>query len=444
MRKYIKNEIIGILQTLLKAHRSIKALVKAGDVQNLGTLLQDCQDAAITVGNMIEESEGEGTEAVKALEDYCEILYLFTQGQETAVNKLDACVNKCNQELYTFHETKEVVFLPYKASMWDSLESVWKKADADPDINAIVIPIPYYDKNPDGSFKEVHYERDEYPADVPTVHYDDYNFEARHPDEIYIHNPYDEYNYVTSVHPFFYCPHLREMTDKLIYIPYFVLAEARPDDPNYLKSIEHFVTVPGVLWADEVWVQSPAMAEAYVNIALDWFKDSDNKEMQSRKMWEAKIKGIGSPKIEKIKSLRDEDTNIPDEWLKLILRPDGSRRKIILYNTSVGALIKNGEEMVDKIKRVLDTFYENREDVILWWRPHPLIQATIESMHPKLWEEYKVIVDKYIADGWGIYDDTADMDRALAVSDAYFGDPSSLVQLYQELKKPIMIQNVDV
>ena len=42
----------------------------------------------------------------------------------------------------------EAIFLPYKASMWDSLESVWKAADADPECDAYVIPIPYYDKNP--------------------------------------------------------------------------------------------------------------------------------------------------------------------------------------------------------------------------------------------------------------------------------------------------------
>ena len=45
---------------------------------------------------------------------------------------------------------REVVFLPYKASMWDSLESVWKRYEDDPLVDAYVIPIPYYDKNPDG------------------------------------------------------------------------------------------------------------------------------------------------------------------------------------------------------------------------------------------------------------------------------------------------------
>ena len=89
----------------------------------------------------------------------------------------------------------------------------------------------------------------------------------------------------------------------------------------------------------------------------------------------------------------------------------------------------------------LKTFYENRDDVALLWRPHPLIKATIESMRPELWDEYKKIVDKYIAEGWGIYDDTPDLDRAIALSDAYYGDPSSVVQLCQNAGMPAMIQN---
>ena len=38
----------------------------------------------------------------------------------------------------------------------------------------------------------------------------------------------------------------------------------------------------------------------------------------------------------------------------------------------------------------------------------------------------------------------ADMDRAVVLSDGYYGDPSSVVQVYQETGKPVMMQNVNV
>ncbi len=65
-------------------------------------------------------------------------------------------------------------------------------------------------------------------------------------------------------------------------------------------------------------------------------------------------------------------------------------------------------------------------------------------MRPQLQAEYEGIVDKYRNDGWGIYDDTADLDRAIALCDAYYGDGSSVVQLCQEAGKPVMIQDVQI
>ena len=80
----------------------------------------------------------------------------------------------------------------------------------------------------------------------------------------------------------------------------------------------------------------------------------------------------------------------------------------------------------------------------LLWRPHPLIKATVESMRPQLWTEYDKLVRKYREEGWGIYDDSSDVDRAIVLSDAYYGDASSVVQMYQQTGKPIMMQNVDI
>ena len=73
-----------------------------------------------------------------------------------------------------------------------------------------------------------------------------------------------------------------------------------------------------------------------------------------------------------------------------------------------------------------------------------MIKATVESMRPQLWIEYDKLVRKYREEGWGIYDDSSDIDRAIALSDAYYGDGSSVVQMYQQTGKPIMMQNVDV
>lgn len=46
-----------------------------GEAAERGELLQACQETAIALGTSIEESYGEGTEAVRQLEEYCELVY---------------------------------------------------------------------------------------------------------------------------------------------------------------------------------------------------------------------------------------------------------------------------------------------------------------------------------------------------------------------------------
>ena len=127
----------------------------------------------------------------------------------------------------------------------------------------------------------------------------------------------------------------------------------------------------------------------------------------------------------------------------MIEKPDGSWKKIIFYNTSVTALLEHGEKMLTKMRDVFLVFEKNKDEVALLWRPHPLIKATIESMRPELWKKYEGIVREYKEAGWGIYDDSAELDRAIEVSDAYYGDSSSVVQLFRESGKMIRIQNVN-
>lgn len=331
---------------------------------------------------------------------------------------------------------KEIVFLPYKASMWDSFESIWRAAKEIPDYKVYVIPIPYYNKNPDGSFQKFYYEGDQYPSYVPITDYEEYSLEERHPTMIFIHNPYDDCNSVTSVHPLFFSERLRNYTNQLIYIPYFVLNEIKPKQQRQIEKIKYFCTVPGVIYADIVVLQSENIRQIYINELTKQLGE------ESRKQWEEKIVGWGSPKFDKIVSIDREKQDIPEEWLKIIKKSDGTWKKIILYNISVGALLKYKIQMLEKIKEVLQIFWENRDEITLWWRPHPLIKETIISMEPQLLEEYQKQIEQYKQEKWGIYDNTANLNRAIVVSDAYYGDKSSLVPLYQKTGKPILIQRI--
>ncbi len=453
MKRYKKKDLLQTVSMLTKVNDSIGRAASSTVLFEMEDEFIKCQEAAVDLGNYLETLDMDYVPMVRILEDYCEHIYRLSTNiqDESQCKKLSKKIRKQLiqlQNAITYDmppDKKEVVFLPYKAAMWDSLESVWQAAQKDENCDAYVIPIPYYDKNPDGSFREMHYEADQYPDYVPVTRYDAFDFAAHQPDVIYIHNAYDNWNLVTSVHPHFFSGNLKQYTNTLVYIPYFVLDEVDPNNEQMVEKIRHFCFMPGIINADKVIVQSEDMKQIYVN---EYLKAAKAHGLQGRHLdrtyLEQKFLGLGSPKYDRVLSTQREEFDIPKEWQKVIQKPDGSRKKIIMYNTGIAALLTHNEKWVDKIADVLKVFKENQDETVLLWRPHPLIESTMQSMRPDILRKYTAIKEQYIAEGWGIYDDTADVDRAVVLSDAYYGDGSSVVQLYQQTGKPVMIQNVDV
>lgn len=413
--------------------------------------LMQCQERVIAFGNYIELRyyEKDSRDLIPMLEEFCEDLYELSQNgiqeahQELMVRMQELLAKITEHVKNRLPEyTKEVVFLPYNASMWDSLESIYLAAREDPDCMAYVIPIPYFDKNADGSLGKMYYDGGRFPENIPITSWEEYQIKENRPDIIFIHNPYDGSNFVTTVHPGFYARELKKYTDELIYVPYFVLPEVEPDDERGIEAIRKFIELPAVLYADKVIVQSEKMKRIYVDVFIQWAeKNGLSGRFTDRAYQESRILGLGSPKYDKVSRLKKEDIQIPKTWEKILTKPDGSRKKVIFYNTSITAFLENDEQMLKKIKNVFEIFYENREEVALLWRPHPLMENTIKSMRPELWEEYSKLTEEYRSAGWGIYDDSEDMNRAILISDAYYGDGSSVVQLYQKTGKPILLQN---
>ena len=348
-----------------------------------------------------------------------------------------SCGERMGELLAAFREEKEVkksmVFLPSNASMWDSMESVWKAAQRDAEhCNAYVIPIPYCTKNPDGSPKEWRCEADRFPKEVPLIHWQAVDLEKMHPDIILINTPYEEENTVTSVEQRYYPRNLRKCTDRLVYLPYFVFREADLKNARFLEHVARLARHPGTACADETIVQSEAARQAYIRV----LEQEDG--VRDRTYWEKHILGLGSPKIEKVRNTGRDEAALPEEWRRII-----RGKKVVLYNTSVTDVLHQTSLFLEKIRDTLEAFRRN-EKAALWWRPHPLLEATIQSMRPALLDGYLQIVEAYKKEGWGIYDDTGDMHRAIAWSDAFYGDGSSVAILYGMTGKPVLVQNYSV
>ena len=272
LKRYKKKDLLQTVSMLTKVNDSIGRAASSTVLFEMEDEFIKCQEAAVDLGNYLETLDMDYVPMVRILEDYCEHIYRLSTNiqDESQCKKLSKKIRKQLiqlQNAITYDmppDKKEVVFLPYKAAMWDSLESVWQAAQKDENCDAYVIPIPYYDKNPDGSFREMHYEADQYPDYVPVTRYDAFDFAAHQPDVIYIHNAYDNWNLVTSVHPHFFSGNLKQYTNTLVYIPYFVLDEVDPNNEQMVEKIRHFCFMPGIINADKVIVQSEDMKSAWI------------------------------------------------------------------------------------------------------------------------------------------------------------------------------------
>lgn len=74
----------------------------------------------------------------------------------------------------------------------------------------------------------------------------------------------------------------------------------------------------------------------------------------------------------------------------------------------------------------------------------PLSLDTAKSMNPGAVRPYLDLVEQYKKEKIGIYDDSGDLHRAVKMADAYYGDRSSVTELFRQQGKPVMIMDCEV
>ena len=325
------------------------------------------------------------------------------------------------EELYA-SKRREVLFLPYKAAMWDCMESVWEAARADKTCSAVVMPIPYAILSKDGIVKEWLCEADKFPPYVPVIDWHTYDVESRHPDIIYIHNPYDDSNRLTQVEPRFFSSNLCKYTDMLVYIPYFALTGMWPEMHLDLPCYEH---------VDKIIVQSP-----HYQIINGTFFEEDNACLEDV-MPAGKVVALGSPKLDKMAKI-DAMYRLPNGWAEKL-----GRRTTVFYNTTVSSLLIYGKRGLYKMWQVYHVI-KRHDDMTFIWRPHPLLESMVGEQHPELMTNYIELKQAMCALPHVIYDDSPYLERAVVLSDAYMGEGSSVVQLFGMFGKPIFYNDMTI
>ena len=407
-------------------------------------LLIKCQECVLSMGEKIEKEVADCEAIITTLETYCEWIFQIFQLVQTGESvDPEAVIRILQEQLLLIKEEfakeykrkKKVVFITDKASRWNSLKTIWKAAKEDKNCMVSVVVVPYYYQQINGTLLEECYEKELFPEEVEVLDYRSINLENYHPDVIFINGPYDQYNYFTNIHSHYYTSNLVNWCDKLVYVPWFTLTEFTREDERGWQSMQHFVTMPGVVNADRVIVQSEQMKENYVEYLTEWAGE------ETRSIWEEKILGVGSPVMD---AKEEPEKIVPEEWKKYFYKEDGSMKKAVLYHVNASSFMDYKEKLTEKINNVLKIFKESRDDICLLWSWNTVMESTVETSCPELWKEFKQLVEQFKEEDWGIYAENITAEEVVSLTDAFYGDGCKLSQAMVMAEKPVMLQNYDI
>ena len=369
--------------------------------------LCDYQNMFVELGEYIEKNCTEKNFLVQKLEWSCECLYKISQTDLdiNLLNDIEENINFIRNNILDEKTDKILIyFLPYKAAMWDCFESIWECAKDDDRCEVKIMPIPYIEK----ASGRVICELNQFDSDIPLIDYRRVKLEEVHPDIIYIHNPYDKANKVTSVVENYFSNELKKYTEKLVYIPYYLSSMYK----NEQRVIEK-ACLPGSINSDIVILQSQKQKDIYIKYGIDY----------------EKYFVAGSPKTDAvIKYIKSNSKDaVKKEWGIV-------KKKVVMFNTSITYFLnkKKWGDVLFEILRIIE-----EKDIILLWRPHPLLEATMKAMNQEGYKEYKDAL-AYAESKNKIYVDYSPNPlKAILISDGLISDYSSLIVQYYLTGKPI-------
>lgn len=411
MQKLVKNRLVGLCESMASIHTDCMQL---SDMNEIISYFSVCQDGAVAIGETLEKENESYEKEIAFLENYCEDLFHLAQKPEFDIDGFkkvtDGFLKFANQIQKIPHQL-EIAFFPYQASMWDSLESIYYAFMKREDCHCSVVPIPYSEYRKKDDRWAACYDGYRMPLDIPIVKYEEYDLAAMQPDIAFIHNPYDEYNFVTRVGEAYFSKNLKKYINTLVYVPYFV---------NFgVSELSYTPDLSAYHYVDYMIVQSKR-----------------NKQYFENTKFYDKVLPLGSPKIDRVIHTCADGGYIPPEWEAVL-----AGKKIIMLNTTLNVFLRVGELAFEKWKFLFMSI-KQETDVALIWRPHPLLESTIMSMKPELQQKYRDVVDYFLTESIGVLDKTPDITNTVAISDAYIGDQgSSVVTLFLAANKPVFIIN---
>ncbi|MBQ6733929.1 MAG: LicD family protein [Lachnospiraceae bacterium] len=256
--------------TLHQVHAQLRTLGERGEDAAVLQLTGGCQTLAVTMGGQFEARYGEGTEEVRQLELYCELL--FRASGDPSGENLDAA-ERCLTEAYEMmrhrlsQKRETVVVLPAGLPFAPLLPYIGQLLK-DGANRIYVRPVPLLHANgetlrADGDLHERLTAGEACFSDVPLT--EDYDFEQRLPDRIIITFPFDGTNTAVSVPAEYHAKRLRQLTGDLVYLPCYEADAPRSADDKATVTLRELIEQPAVVFSDHVLTENESMRAFYID-----------------------------------------------------------------------------------------------------------------------------------------------------------------------------------
>lgn len=296
-----------------------------------------------------------------------------------------------------------IAFLPYKRSMWDSMESVYEECIAS-GIDAHCMPIPYMRLKQNGELDCIDSDY-EYFGDIAesVEHLQDIS-----PRFCVIHYQYNGRNHVTSMLPEYYTENIKARTNAdMILLPYGLNTS--------IKRNERDTMYPGLVAVDYIFCHSENNRGSLINMWKSYNVD-----------YSGRVFAYGSPKID---AILKASSDIPEEWQGIL-----EDKPVTLIVNSLRPFLINPQKRIRAYKHYLYDELSKGHAVI--FRPHPLLSQSIKSMRPDATAAYDAFIESISKNPNVIVDTSEYLERALGVAGYLISDPSSVLTMWQVTDKP--------
>ena len=425
----LKERFKEIFETLMAVHTQVENLSGTDLAGACGQLLEGCSALALSVMTLARERLPGHDEIRTLLEGYRELIdRVDREWGEGSKESLDSSIMGIKGAVGRIlaDRKKRVLFLPCKAEWWHSMEKEWREAKGDPMNEVCVIHVPYTAGDKMTGVPEV--ENDDsslFPEYVDLTELSEYDIGERHPDIIYIQNPFDGWSTVLDVPDGLYSRNLLRFTDQLILLPCFDLDDPVDADDRRTEALKTLIEQPPVLYADKVIVRSEAMRGTYIRRLTELAGNQD--------YWEAKIQvSEDSGRDSRYRQLHRKP--LPSEWAARV-----SGKKLLLFSINCAFLLEHRGAAVKKIRDAVRTISEASDSLACLFSPTE-DTGEVERIDPALWEEYSGVL-RGIEDSVIIDEEHLALEY-LAYVDAFYGSPGRLAHECSYLGKPVMIMQI--